>query len=282
MESNCKSQNLLCLMVPLVLAVNLPTGSPTQAEYNGEFGGYVTFHCPVKENRRVKLLYFQRGDIFINGYHATKEIHDTWQNTKFDLKTSTIQMFDLNVSHSGPFQCKIMYSDYESPEDFEIYLKVTANYSKPSVERICEEKNNVMGCHVTCSSHDGYPRKEIQWKDHQTLNDSHQIVTIRESSDANATTKLFNISSTAYFNCSSGEQKLSCSVGDITSDIFKVCAPTIPPDYVNLYVILALAVIVLLGIVLIVYITISQLKKMRVSAPKEDTENVNELERLQT
>ena len=102
-------------------------GSSSQRQYTGEIGGTVTFQCPWKDdqNRSIQLLYFQKGDKFVNGFYATKPVENTWENTIFDRQSSTLQILNLNTSHIGNYQCHIMYSEDGSEIRHEIYLNVT-------------------------------------------------------------------------------------------------------------------------------------------------------------
>ncbi|KAM4567195.1 T-lymphocyte activation antigen CD86-like isoform 1-T1 [Odontesthes bonariensis] len=285
MASNCRTQNSLFLRSPrlrlcqlaLVLTQFLTViGNSSKHHYTEEIGGNVTFQCPRKDdqNRILKFLYFQQGNVFINGFHDTKPVGNIWPNTIFDRDSSTLQMLNLNISHIGDYQCIIMYSDDGNNIEYEIYLNVTAPYSKPSVTSSCKEENGVLGCQVTCSSHDGYPRQQIQWKTHPPTNVNHQI--IKNNSDSHPITELFNISSTVYINCSSREQKLSCFVGNTTSDTFSVCPPVVQPDHSNTYVISAVIVVVLVLVVVVVVLCL-KLKK-RKEGPEEDNVRGNELE----
>ncbi|XP_072247739.1 T-lymphocyte activation antigen CD86 [Leuresthes tenuis] len=257
-----RSPWLLCLLALVSTQFSTVIGSSSQRQYTGEIGGTVTFQCPRKDdqNRSIRLLYFQKGDKFVNGFYATKPVDGTWENTIFDRQSSTLQILKLNTSHIGNYQCHIMYSDDGSEIKHEIYLTVTAPYSKPAVTKSCKEENGVLGCHVTCSSHDGYPRQEIQWKTDQIANVKHQTI--------NPITELFNISSTVYFNCSSGEQQLSCFVGNTTSDTFSVCKYVVQVDFSNTYVIIAVVLVVIVVVSVVLFL---KLKKENEGKDKVDS-----------
>lgn len=198
------------------------------AHLTGEVGGNVTFRCPVDHQRTTDFVYLQRGTQFVNGYYASKdELKNTWTNTKFDRENSTVLMYSLNLNHSGKYSCHIRYSDQSDIVESTIILTVTAKYSKPTVTSVCREKN-VQFCHVTCSSYSGYPKAQMIV---QTVvgNTSSQIWANMESNEVyNSSSMLYDSFSTAYYNCSSEEIKFSCSVGNVTSDVFSVCAPQKP------------------------------------------------------
>ncbi|KAM3615360.1 uncharacterized protein V6R79_000932 [Siganus canaliculatus] len=80
-------------------------GTAPLIHLKGEVGGNVTFHCRSAKDRTVKFLYFQKGDIFVNGYHATKEVNNTWNNTRVDRNASTVHMENLNISHADHNLC---------------------------------------------------------------------------------------------------------------------------------------------------------------------------------
>lgn len=96
-------------------------------ELTGKVGGEVTFHCPVDKQKTLTILYFQKGDDFVNGYYASKDASKTaWRNTRLDLNKSTVHMSNLKPSHGGDYKCIIMYSGKIQMEpDVELRLTVT-------------------------------------------------------------------------------------------------------------------------------------------------------------
>lgn len=100
---------------------------------------------------------------------------------------------------------------------FFLCVSVLANYTKPEVTMSCSDG---FRCLVTCVSHGGYPGTSMMWN--VPGSELWKVVNSSEAHDPD--TKMVNSSSTAYFNCSSGELRfLSCCVGDVTSDMFSVC-----------------------------------------------------------
>lgn len=197
-------------------------------DLRGEVGGNITIHCPYDTRKTIKFFYFQKPDkTVVNGYHVEKKNNDgkkfpTWENTRVENKT-TVHMTNLNISHKGEYDCFIMYSDStDRPSKTRVRLSVTANYSKPEVSVKC---NDGLSCMVTCASHGGYPGTEMKW----SVPGSPIWKVVNNSKTPSPVTKLVNSSSTAYFNCSQGELKyLSCHVGEVTSEMFSVCAPEDP------------------------------------------------------
>lgn len=94
---------------------------------------------------------------------------------------------------------------------------ILANYSKPQPTKECIDRLN---CVVHCASHGGYPSINITWdvpEGHVGKFENHPDVTDPE-------TMMVNSSSSASFNCSSGElSSIRCRVGDIASDNITVC-----------------------------------------------------------
>ncbi|XP_063349495.1 CD276 antigen homolog isoform X2 [Pelmatolapia mariae] len=241
----------LDLLLSLVLTLTWPftvTGSPL----SGQVGGNVTFQCPVEE-KPVDFLYLQRGNNFVNGYYAYKELPTRWNNTKLDRNTSSVFMNNLKVSHSGEYTCHIRYRN-EQPTDISITLSVTAKYSRPLFSPpVCDKETQGQNCQTTCTSNNGYPKSRIIIQAIVTSTND----TIRQTWDhvrsvhsQNSSTLLYNIATTVSYNCSNGEIKFSCSVGDVTSDEFSVCAhqEQHSPDIVIVIAICILVVVMIAGV----------------------------------
>lgn len=98
-----------------------------------------------------------------------------------------------------------------------VLFSFSANYSKPNVTQSCGDGSS---CVVNCVSYGGYPRMGIMW--HVPGNRMWMVKNSSEMQDPDIMT--VNSSSTASFNCSSGElRSIRCSAGDATSDLFSVC-----------------------------------------------------------
>lgn len=97
-----------------------------------------------------------------------------------------------------------------------LFIPVLANYSKPQTTQECRDG---LSCVVHCVSHGGYPGTRITWD----VPDSHEWKS--ESSEVqDPETLMVSTSSSAFFNCSSGEvRSIRCCVGDNTSDHITVC-----------------------------------------------------------
>ncbi|XP_035011262.1 uncharacterized protein LOC118106660 isoform X2 [Hippoglossus stenolepis] len=216
------------LLLALVCTVTFSlTESAEPIPLRGEVGGNVTFQCPVDNHRTISFFYFQHGDLFLNGYHAKKEIDSPmWENTRLDRNRTHVHMCRLNISHTGMYKCIIQYNDHSITESV-IQLTVTASYSKPNVTQSCDG----VRCFVTCAFYGGYPGRKVAWEVHGSRNTNSQLWNVENNTQVpSPSTMLVNSTSTVYFNCSHGEMgNLSCSVGNVTSNWFSVCKPDVKP-----------------------------------------------------
>ncbi|XP_047449230.1 uncharacterized protein LOC125013013 [Mugil cephalus] len=218
----------------------------SQIQLRGELGGNVTFHCPVN-NKPLNFLYLQRGNNFVNGYYAERNITQTWENTKVDRKEAAVHMFGLNISHNGQYSCHFRYHGNDQVTDANIHLRVTARYSKPVVTGICDDNNHSQSCMVTCTSHGGYPRSQVTWYEPSGNTSSQMWKVLNNSEVPSPVSLVYNSSSTVLVNCSSGSLTFTCSVGDVTSDRLSVCAPPAPNDN-NLILHVACGMVFVIGV----------------------------------
>ncbi|XP_026154805.1 CD276 antigen-like isoform X1 [Mastacembelus armatus] len=224
----CLTPGLSVLLLALVWtgAMAFVTESTAPIQLTGEIGGNVTFHCNFDKQKNVEFMYFQKGDTFVNGFHNSKPLPETWKNTKINKGSSeiTVDMKELNITHEGQYMCHIKYTG-EKPGKTPIELRITAKYSKPTITISC----NGGSCLVTCASHGGFPETEMMWTVPVKGNTSSHIWKVVNSSKVRNQDKMFNSSSTAYFNCTNREQEnLSCAVGEVSSDMFSVCTSESP------------------------------------------------------
>lgn len=93
---------------------------------------------------------------------------------------------------------------------YTLSLSNPAKYSQPNL--------TVIDGSLTCTSHGGYPKAQITWNPPGRL----EVTENRAVEDPY--TSLFNLSSSAKLNCSSGRvENVSCSVGNLTSDTILIC-----------------------------------------------------------
>ncbi|XP_032366412.1 uncharacterized protein LOC116685478 [Etheostoma spectabile] len=255
MASLCNTQYFLNPRLPFRLLALvgtltwhfLVTESAGPIQLRGEVGGSVTFSCPVAK-QKLKFVYFQRGEIFVNGYYESKNTSQlAWKNTRVDHDKTTMHMYHLNVSHDGEYQCHFQYSDSGGAQKQVIHLSLTANYSKPDVTVHYSDENHRYSCLVTCASHCGYPSNKVMWN----VSGIQMWKVLNSSEISDPETMMVNSSSTAYFNCSNGETSISCSVGDVSSDVVSVCSPRDPPPVSHSPVIIAIFATVGISIMLV-------------------------------
>ncbi|XP_076591615.1 uncharacterized protein LOC143323578 isoform X2 [Chaetodon auriga] len=123
---------LLALVFTLTWCFSV-SESHAQIQLTGEVGGNVTIHCPYDKHRTIQFFYFQKGDIFVNGYYDSRNIRETgiWNNTRVDHGKATVHMTNLNISHIGTYKCHIMYKNSASPSDTDIHLSLTGTPKDP-------------------------------------------------------------------------------------------------------------------------------------------------------
>ncbi|XP_062242692.1 uncharacterized protein LOC133952315 isoform X2 [Platichthys flesus] len=232
-----RGPSLLRLALAWTVTFSL-TESSELIRLSGEVGGNVTFRCPFNNQRTIQFFYLQRDNVFVNGYHAFKTIFSgKWPNTRLDDKSTHVDMYGLNISHTGRYKCFILYTDNENIEESEIQLNVTASYSKPNVTQSCDDAR----CLVTCAFYGGYPGNMVEWKLHGSRNIDNQLWNVENNTQVHSpSTMLVNSSSIVYFSCSHGAiRNLSCSVGNVTSEWFPVCdrKPEVKPNPHSLIII---------------------------------------------
>ncbi|XP_064880344.1 uncharacterized protein LOC115123178 isoform X3 [Oncorhynchus nerka] len=186
----------------------------------GEVGGAVTIPCTsdLCENPLV-FMYVQRpgsngnNPRFINGYHTNKRLDpkEYTNRTHVDPRQRTMKLWSILPSDEGLYECHIQYQTKKKQEN--IQLNVTANYSIPIVTVACDN----VSCLLTCSSDNGYPRRDIEWSPNPPLNQSHWRV-VNSSDVTDPVSMLFSVFSSISVNCSSGPRlNLSCAVGGVLS-----------------------------------------------------------------
>ncbi|XP_023838769.1 T-lymphocyte activation antigen CD80 [Salvelinus sp. IW2-2015] len=224
----------------------------------GEVGGAVTLPC-ISDLQRLPIhLYIQRPDPdeFINGYHKTRVLpspHPDYANrTQVDHTQGTMKLWSIRLSDEGLYECHIGYPTKNNQEN--IQLNVTANYSIPNVTVACDNGR----CLVTCSSDNGYPRRDVEWSLNPPLNQSHWGA-VNSSEVRDPASMLFSVFSSISVNCSSGPRlNLSCAVGGALSQEHTVCRP---PDISVVSVISAVSVIAAVLLCFLVLVSNSKKKK---------------------
>ncbi|XP_074536268.1 uncharacterized protein LOC141798295 [Halichoeres trimaculatus] len=257
------------------------TEGTSQEELQGKVGGSVIFRCPVEPNKSLKMLYLQRDLSFVNGFYASRNISQKWQNTQMDEKNMIVTMHSLNVSHEGTYQCIIEYYNDPISHKTSIHLKVTGDYSEPKLMVLHQDE---ISWTVMCSSHGGYPSSsssEIAWNP----NGSRKVLNSTEVRDP--VTLTFNSSSTAVFNCTKDEKQfINCTIGGVTSTQLPICTSK-PPDPLGSTVFIVAIVVSIIIFVIGVSVLVKTRRKCRnsegaeVEAPeavRPETENSHTVE----
>ncbi|XP_023206587.1 uncharacterized protein LOC111611908 isoform X1 [Xiphophorus maculatus] len=226
---------LLHLAVKIIGLRSADVGHSPATVYHGVVGGNVTFYCPVAQKSPLQFLYFQKvvaGEpIFCNGYHSSKPLPTPLPNTEMDQNYTMMHINGLNLSDSGDYYCYYMHKDAASgdPVKIHMYLNVTAFFSKPEITVKCKEESGIPSeCNVTCHSHNGLSGKQMKWNVPGNINREMWKILFNDESPPRE--ELVSISSTANFNCSVDEVKVSCSVDQFTSETVSVCSSKVPPD----------------------------------------------------
>ncbi|XP_014842902.1 PREDICTED: butyrophilin subfamily 1 member A1-like isoform X1 [Poecilia mexicana] len=229
-------QRLLLLLHLAVVITRLGSADAGNSPivYDGLVGGNVTIYCPVAEESQLEFLYFQKvvdgKPVFLNGYHS-KPLPTQLPNTEMDQNHTKMHIYRLKLSDSGEYQCFYRYKNAASGNLYEVqlYLNVTALFSKPEISVRCREESGVPSdCNVTCHSHNGLSGKRMEWN--VLGNDNRDMWRVLRNDESPSRDELVSISSTANFNCSVGEVKVSCSVDSLTSETVSACSSKFPPD----------------------------------------------------
>ncbi|CAL8406788.1 unnamed protein product [Arctogadus glacialis] len=208
----------------------------------GEVGGTVVFQC----NSTIKdiiSIYFQGGPgftDFIIGYHKTKNLTEPKRlHTKLSLENKTVTFWNLTVSDKGIYKCLIDHGVGRGiTEDTITTLILIATPGAVTLERHNPESAGDVSS-LTCTAIAVYPVSNISWNVSGVL--EHQWKNVVKE---NKNSLLFNISSTAFFNCSDGSARLiRCSLGGVSSDEKIICEQ--PEGHTSLLYFLLLIVLVL-------------------------------------
>ncbi|KAF4104469.1 hypothetical protein G5714_015456 [Onychostoma macrolepis] len=108
-------------------------------------GHSVTFRCPLNPSESVEGLYIQRvkndkEDDFINGFYKGRKIAvlpEYRDRTKVNEMELSMEMRNISVSDEGLYKCVVNIS--KKPKTSKILLKVTAEYSAPTITTDCSE-----------------------------------------------------------------------------------------------------------------------------------------------
>uniref|UniRef100_A0A673KXK1 Ig-like domain-containing protein n=1 Tax=Sinocyclocheilus rhinocerous TaxID=307959 RepID=A0A673KXK1_9TELE len=189
-------------------------------------GHSVTFRCPSKHSTPVERLYIQRVkndkvEEFINGFSRGIEMNvfsEYWDRTKVNETELSMEMRNISVSDEGLYKCVVFINN--KPEISNILLKVTAEYSVPTITKDCSKLGDGgagKSCQLSCSAVGGYPQSTVRWAG---LNPNLTNVIYNMSSEDNES-KTWTINQTIVYNCDQ-PTNTSCAVGGAVSHTISI------------------------------------------------------------
>lgn len=247
----------LALVVTLLLLTATSGDSDAVTNITAVLGHSVTFRCPLNHSGPVEGLYIQRvkndkGEDFVNGFYSidlpvTPEYQDRTKVNKTDL---SMEMRNISVSDEGLYKCVIFVN--KKPKVSKILLKVTAEYSVPTITTDCSERKRgdgsaVQSCQLSCSAVGGYPQKAVRWVE---LNPSLTSI-IYNWSSADNKSKTWTINQTIMYNCHQ-PTNISCAIGGTVSDAITICETESFPLVVITAIIIVLVFVLLLIFVVVI------------------------------
>ncbi|XP_051522327.1 T-lymphocyte activation antigen CD80 isoform X2 [Myxocyprinus asiaticus] len=267
--------SLLALVITSVLLTPSPgdgsTVSPVR-DFSAVLGQSVTLRCPGNLSVPIIRLYIQRKqtNVFINGFddQYLLKVHPEYRNrTKVNRTDLSMKMSNISISDEGSYMCVIFYSR-TSKEEPVINLKVTAEYSVPTVKAECGERIHSNGpatggksCQLSCSSTGGYPLSVVEWPVlHQSL-----IRNIENKSSEDPHYKTWTINQTIMYSCDK-PTNVSCSIGSAVSHPITICQE----DSFPLRVIAATAVVMAFVLILILGLVLMKCCRRRLRPRPED------------
>uniref|UniRef100_A0A8C1ME37 Ig-like domain-containing protein n=1 Tax=Cyprinus carpio TaxID=7962 RepID=A0A8C1ME37_CYPCA len=190
-------------------------------------GHSVTFRCSSKHSTPAERCYIQRvknnkEEEFISGFYRGQPIpvSPEYRNrTKVNVTELSMEMRNISVSDEGLYKCFVFINN--KAEISEILLKVTAEYSVPTITKDCNKPGDGgagKSCQLSCSAVGGYPQSTVRWTG---LNQSLTNV-IYSRSSADNKSKTWTINQTIVHNCNQ-PTNISCAVGGSVSHTITIC-----------------------------------------------------------
>uniref|UniRef100_A0A9J7ZRA2 Ig-like domain-containing protein n=1 Tax=Cyprinus carpio carpio TaxID=630221 RepID=A0A9J7ZRA2_CYPCA len=246
----------VCSLLALVMTTLL-LAAASAMNIQAVLGHSVTFRCPSNHSEPVEGLYVQKvinnKDEYINGFYKDNnmpwnEYHSRTKVNKMDL---SMEMRNVSVSDEGQYKCIIFVSGAEKRKISMIILKVTAEYSSPTITSDCSEhrrgvSGTGMSCHLSCSAVGGYPQSNVIWTG---LNPSLTNLFYNWSSAQNES-KTWTINQTITYNCDQ-QTNVSCAVGGAVSHTVTICETESFPLRV-----IAAIVFVLVFVLLLIFVVV--------------------------
>uniref|UniRef100_A0A8C1WQ40 Ig-like domain-containing protein n=1 Tax=Cyprinus carpio TaxID=7962 RepID=A0A8C1WQ40_CYPCA len=258
------SLQLRCLYThSLALVVTLLLFTATSGDGDGDavenitavLGHSVTFRCPSKHSTSVEGLYIQRvkndkEEDFINGFYIGRVLNvlpEYRDRTKVNVTELSMEMRNISVSDEGLYKCVVFINN--KAEISKILLKVTAEYSVPTITKDCNKPGDGgagKSCQLSCSAVGGYPQSTVRWTG---LNQSLTNVIYNRSSADNES-KTWTINQTIVHNCNQ-PTNISCAVGGSVSHTITICETESFP-----FVVIVAIAVVLVFVLLLVFVVV--------------------------
>uniref|UniRef100_A0A8C1MBL1 Ig-like domain-containing protein n=1 Tax=Cyprinus carpio TaxID=7962 RepID=A0A8C1MBL1_CYPCA len=210
----------------LLLCVCVGDGDAVES-ITAVLGHSVTFRCSSKHSTPAERCYIQRvknnkEEEFISGFYRGQPIpvSPEYRNrTKVNVTELSMEMRNISVSDEGLYKCFVFINN--KAEISEILLKVTAEYSVPTITKDCNKPGDGgagKSCQLSCSAVGGYPQSTVRWTG---LNQSLTNV-IYSRSSADNKSKTWTINQTIVHNCNQ-PTNISCAVGGSVSHTITIC-----------------------------------------------------------
>lgn len=228
LQLRCLYTHSMALVVTLLL-LTATSGDDAVTNITAVLGHSVTFRCPSTHSSSVEGLYIQRvkndnGEDFINGFYRTPVtvLPEYRDRTKVNKTDFSMEMRNISVSDEGLYKCVVFTN--KKPKISKTLLKVTAEYSVPTITADCSELEHEhdggagMSCQLNCSAVGGYPQSTVRWAG---LNSSLTTI-VYNGSSADNESKTWTISQTIVYSCDQ-PTNISCAIGGAVSDIINIC-----------------------------------------------------------
>ncbi|XP_058654982.1 cell adhesion molecule 2-like isoform X2 [Onychostoma macrolepis] len=252
--------SLLALVVTLLLLTATSGNSKVPMNITAVLGHSVTFRCPSTHRDLVEGLYIQKvindkDDLFINGFYKSRDMPVKpayLRRTKVNKMELSMEMRNISVSDEGLYNCVAFDNKWEKTDISDILLKVTAEYSVPTITTDCSERKRgygsaVQSCQLSCSAVGGYPQSTVRWVE---LNPSLTSIVYNWSSADNES-KTWTINQTIMYNCDQ-PTNVSCAIGGTVSDTITICETESFPLVVITAIIIVLVFVLLLIFVVVI------------------------------
>ncbi|XP_059369809.1 T-lymphocyte activation antigen CD80-like isoform X2 [Carassius carassius] len=254
LQQRCLYTHSLVLVVTLLLLTATSGDSDAVENITAVLGHSVTFKCPLNQSTPVEGLYIQRVENdkveFVNGFYGSRpmDVSSEYKDrTKVNEMELSVEMRNISVFDKGLYKCVVFINN--TPEISEILLKVTAEYSVPTITKDCSKPGDGgagKSCQLSCSAVGGYPQSTVRWTG---INQSLTNVIYNRSSADNES-KTWTINQIIMHNCDQ-PANISCAVGGAVSHTITICETESFP-----FVVIAAIAVVLVFALLLIFVMV--------------------------